>query len=527
LFTNVRNAISCDDAYQQRLNDPSSEFIIYEHMLWKPVQGKPPVLYIPANIDLRTSLIKTMHASTWSGHLGFLKTFRNISRVFYWPGLRKDVRIFVSKCDICQRCKTSSALPAGLLQPLEIPSQRWEQVTLDFIMPLPRTTRNHDAICVFVDKFSKYAIFVPTRVTITAKGTAKLFLAHVFCFFGMPHSIVSDRDARFLSDFWLELFHLLDVRLCHSSAYHPQTDGQTERTNRTLLQMLRTCILESHSAWDELLPAMQFAYNNAVNESTGYSPFFLNYGYDPHVPLCLLNDSASRDISTLEAANGTCDTLRKALFNAKENLTKAVQRQKKYADQHRRDVMFTEDDYVLLSRKAVRGSSNISTDKFEARHYGPFKIIKVISPVTYKLDLRNRMNVNPVFHISHLTLYKGIPTRIIYPNGDVEELHASDLTQTQYEYSIEGKDFTSDPEVVIESDNENDNLHSSASDVIKSILKCRERRVHDSNARRPTRTFEYLVKFKNKPVFENKWVPIEVVKCYPELLAAFDANPIF
>ena len=98
----------------------------------------------------------------------------------------------------------------------------------------------------------------------------------------------------------------------------------------------------------------------------------------------------------------------------------------------------------------------------------------------------------------------------------------------QNEYSIEGENFTSDPEVVIESDNEHDDdTHSSTSDVIESILKCRERRVHDSNARRPTRTFEYLVKFKNKPVFENKWVPIEVVKCYPELLAAFDANPIF
>ena len=196
-------------------------------------------LAIPKDKGLHTQLLQEHHDIDISGHLGIDKTYENLRRNFYWPRMGKDVYKFVSTCDSCQRNKPSNQQPAGLLQPLPTPTQKWEQITMDFIVQLPVTRKEFDAIVVFVDRLTKRAIFCPTNTSVSAPEIAKIFFNKVFCHHGLPRVIVSDRDAKFTSHFWRTLFQHLGTKLSMSTAFHPQTDGQTERMNRTLEEMLR------------------------------------------------------------------------------------------------------------------------------------------------------------------------------------------------------------------------------------------------------------------------------------------------
>ena len=184
-------------------------------------------LCIPCGL-LRTQILYDHHDMPVAGHQGIERTFEAIHKLFYWPKMNHDVRQYVKSCDTCQRIKASQQVPAGLLQPLPIPAQPWDQVSMDFITQLPKTRSGFDAIVVFVDTFSKMVHLVPTKTTATAPDTAKIFFDHVFKLHGLPKSIVSDRDAKFTSRFWQSLFKTMGTRLAMSTAFHPQTDGQTE-----------------------------------------------------------------------------------------------------------------------------------------------------------------------------------------------------------------------------------------------------------------------------------------------------------
>ncbi|GJP40574.1 hypothetical protein CLOM_g238 [Closterium sp. NIES-68] len=190
------------------------------------------------------------------------------SDVYWWPGLGTEVQQFVSHCDACAHNKSDTKKPGGLLQPLEIPDEPWESVSLDFITYLPKTRDGHTAILVFVDRLTKMVHFVATTIDVSAEDTVKLFIAHVFHLHGLPRVLVSDRDPRFTSRFWHEVTRTLGTKLKMSSAFHPQTDRQTERTNCTLEQMLRSFIGPTHDDWGDLLPVAEFAVNNSVHEGT-------------------------------------------------------------------------------------------------------------------------------------------------------------------------------------------------------------------------------------------------------------------
>src|SRR5215471_19348643 len=199
-------------------------------------------LCIPYVPIVRDIILSESHASKYAALLGIVKTIEMVRRNFYWCGLNKDVHEYVSACDICQRTKLSKQKQPGLLQSLTIPQRNWEQVTMDFVTGLPLTARHFDTVLVIVDKLSKMAHFIPTSHDISAHETAWLFVTNIFRLHGMPHSIISDRDGRFTSDFWQALFDILGCSLRMSSSYHSQTDGQSERTIQVLLQMIRaTC----------------------------------------------------------------------------------------------------------------------------------------------------------------------------------------------------------------------------------------------------------------------------------------------
>ena len=229
--------------------------------------------------------------------------------------MRKFIQDYCTTCDSCLRAKPSRHKPYGLLKQLPIPERPWESISLDFIVKLPKSksdlsSQSYDAILVIVDRLTKMSIFVPTTGTLDAKGLARLYLLHVFSKHGIPSDIVSDRGSLFTSSFITSLAQLLDMKLKFSTAYHPETDGQTERTNQTLESYLRLYCNYQQDNWSDLLPIAEFAYNNAPHASTQVSPFFANYGYHPRATLTLdvsVRDSNAHDFSrSLTALHDYC-----------------------------------------------------------------------------------------------------------------------------------------------------------------------------------------------------------------------------
>jgi hypothetical protein len=204
-------------------------------------QGK---IWIGSNSALQTKLTSAFHSSVIGGHSSIKATQTRVAQLLTWKGLKQDVEHFVHQCEICQKAKHNNQHPAGLLQPLPIPQGAWQEVTMDFVEGLP-TSEHFNAIVVVVDRLTKYAHFIPVKHPQNAQGIAELFLDNVVKLHGLPCSILTDRDPIFLSNFWKELFRLYDVKLAMTTAYHPQTDGQTERVNQCLEMYLRCAIHDS------------------------------------------------------------------------------------------------------------------------------------------------------------------------------------------------------------------------------------------------------------------------------------------
>ncbi|KAF1334018.1 reverse transcriptase, partial [Globisporangium splendens] len=264
-------------------------FRVHNGLLYYAVeQGDTARVVVPNDEGLRHRLLYEYHDSPSGGHLGREKTFLSLSRDYYWPHMYKWVRKYVRTCEICQRVKPSGSTQAPL-RSLAVPSDSWKSVSMDFIFGLPRDTRGRNGILVFVDRFSKMVHLAPVSDKISAEKTAKVFVDVVFRLHGLPVEIVSDRDTRFTSKFWRALFGLLDTKLSMSTAAHPETDGQTERVDRVLEDVLRS-YATSFKEWSEFLPLAEFALNNSTHVSTGHSPFYVNYGIHPRMPASIMGE---------------------------------------------------------------------------------------------------------------------------------------------------------------------------------------------------------------------------------------------
>ena len=255
-------------------------------------------IYIPNNHNIKTIILHECHDSILASHRGVTKTEELVRRQYHWNHIHNDVHTYVTSCIQCQSNKASHEKTAGLLKSLSIPMKKWDTITMDLITQLPKSKSGNDAIVVFVDKLTKMAHFVPCKTAIGAPELAKLFYEYVVRYHGVPHSIVSDRDPRFTSNFWKSLWHRLETKLSMSTAYHPQSDGQTERTNLILEEMLRNYVNYKQSNWDEYLISAEIAYNNSMQVSTGYSPFYLMSGQDINLPISLVSNNSSSSISS-------------------------------------------------------------------------------------------------------------------------------------------------------------------------------------------------------------------------------------
>jgi hypothetical protein len=371
------------------------------HLLTQRTDGlwyKGSALVVPKARGLRSLCLSLVHDTPYSGHPGIGKTLKLATRLFWWPSLHQDVLKYVGSCPFCQRNKSAVQAPAGLLQSLPVPGRRWESISVDFITKLPLTRSGNDAICVFVDRLSKMIHLEPCKTSIDTLGTAKLYVKRVLSLHGVPRSIISDRGPQFASALWRAMHRLMGATVKLSSAYHPQTDGGTERVNRTLEAYLRHYVSPRHDDWDEWLPMAEFAYNNSYHETVKNTPFFLNFGQHPLTPVSALIDT------DVPAARDFTDGLAESIQLAKAAMQEKQQQQKAYADRGKREVSFRAGDKVLLSTKNLKLKTP-GTRKLLRQFIGPYEVLNPVGVVSYRLKLPKRMRVYPVFHVSLLKAY--------------------------------------------------------------------------------------------------------------------------
>ena len=350
--------------------------------------------FVPTAIRMR--VIAAHHDGAHAGHRGVATTVERIRRSFFWPGLETDVREYIGRCEVCQTTKSGNAKPLGRTRPLELPTQKFQQISIDFVTHLPATTQGKDCICVIVDTATKYAAFIPVKSTDTAREIAETVLTHwVLKGFGVPRQVISDRDPKFTSHLWKTLTAKLGVQLKMSSSHHPQTDGQTERTIRTLNQYLRAYVQTSGKNWIKSLSYAEFAYNDAVNV-TGYSPYQLLLGQNPELPWQMIVPGKTE----LEQVNKFCKRMQESISRALYSLERSRMRSAHRMDKGRRTGEYQVGDRVFVNTRLFK-TSLPGIARFKPTFIGPFTIMKKLGN-SYQVDLQGQYNMHPVFNTTEL-----------------------------------------------------------------------------------------------------------------------------
>ncbi|CAD0055203.1 unnamed protein product [Aureobasidium pullulans] len=347
--------------------------------------------------------IRDHHDDPIHGHPGITKTIEIIRRNFAFPQMKEKVTTYVQKCRSCQMNKSSRHAKYGEIQFVDPPLQPWDEVTMDFITGLrslnsagrSKLCQQYDSILVMVDRLTKYTHFIPCMKSITAEELAHLVLDRLIRYHGIPKSFITDRDKLFTSNYWKTLVSVMGIKHKLSTAYHPQTDGQTERANQTLEAYLRHYVSYAQDNWVLYLPMAQLALNNQISATTGVSPFYANFGKHPNLFMepRLQHPNADKAMITSDALKKLHKQLRQKILSSQNGLRNSRQKSKP-------DPQLKEGDKVYLLTKNLR--SQRTTRKLDHVKVGPFLISEVRGPVNYKLQLPDDAKIHPVFHISLL-----------------------------------------------------------------------------------------------------------------------------
>jgi hypothetical protein len=361
-------------------------------------------LVVPNGRNVRETLFRIAHDKL--GHFGSPKTYEALRSAFFWPNMRRDLEsAYIPACAECQRNKSRTTKPVGPLHPLPVPDKRCDSVAIDFIGPLP-PDEGYNSLVTFTDRSGSDIRIIPTTTTLTAEQLAKLFFEEWYCENGLPLDIVSDRDKLFISRFWKALHKLTGIDLKLSSAYHPETDGASERTNKTVIQCIRFAVERDQKGWVRALPKVRFDIMNTINASTGFTPFQLRFGKSPRIipPLLALEEDNDNEPTAREII----EQMQPIHLEAKDNLLEAKIKQSQQENLHRSNSFpFKIGDRAVLStshrRRTYKSGDEPRVAKFMPRFDGPYKILATDEKhSTVTLDMPGHSTIFPVFHTSEL-----------------------------------------------------------------------------------------------------------------------------
>jgi len=409
---------------------------------WREIDGimyKERKVYVPKDKKLRVEIIRLYHDMPIGGHGEQWKTVELVTKNFWWPGVTKEIKRYVERCDACQRNKNRTEQPAGKLMPNSILEKPWIHILADFITKLP-LAQSYDSILVVVDRLTKMVHFIPTTEKKSAEELARLFRDNVWKLHGLPESIISDRGPQFVAGLMKELNEMLGIRSKLLTAFHPQTDGQTERVNQELEQYLRMFIDHRQEQWPEWLETVEFAYNNKAHSSTKTSPFKANYGQDPRMGF------EGRKKGKYVGAKKFVEKMREIQEETKAVLGKAQADIKKYADKKRSDVEeYKVGDLVMLSTKDLKYQMvRRRTEKLTERFVGPYKIKKIVSSNAIELELPSTVKIYPVVNVSRIRRYIG------QVEGQKKEQSLLVIIKGEEEWEVERTRFSSGPPALLE-----------------------------------------------------------------------------
>ncbi|KAH9452356.1 hypothetical protein Pst134EB_033517 [Puccinia striiformis f. sp. tritici] len=356
-------------------------------------------LLIPASNNIRHKLMEEAHLRL--GHLGYLKTITELRRDFFWPHMAKDVASFVQCCATCQRTKAPTTAPTGKMLTPSFPRTPLSDLAIDFVGPL-RSAAHYDMILTCTCRLSGFTRIIPVLQSDTAEKTASRLFNGWMATFGAPTSILSDRDKNWTSKLWKSLMSRLNIQFHMSSAFHPQADGRSERTNKTIGQVLRSFTAKRQGKWLESLPAVEFAINSLVNVATGFSPFELVFGRKPRLfPSSEGSpDSPSSLASWLKQREGAWADARDTLWLSR--VKQAIQHNKHQRDQP----PLSAGSWVLLNSADWRGRHQGGVDKLKERFEGPYRISRVFNHgQNVELVLADGDRRHPAFHVSKVKPY--------------------------------------------------------------------------------------------------------------------------
>jgi hypothetical protein len=388
---------------------------------WK---GKSGQLVVARDNNLKRGVINFYHDSPPAGHPGISNTFELAKRDFWWPNMKQDVEQYVKGCAVCQANKVNTRL----LKPSLIPitpehTLPFQTIAMDFITKLPISEGYNTILTITDHDCSKAAIFIPCKETITAEGVADLYLKYVYPQFGIPKKVISDRDTRFTSKFAKGLCQALEIYQNISTAYHPHTDGQSERTNQWLKGYLRCYCKEHRRDWRKWLPIAEAAHNQWPNATTKKTPYDLIMGYMPQVNWSSIPSQVPAVTARIEELDKIRDDALKAIAKAQADMRRTRSGNKRFKP-------YNEGDQVWIEGTNLRTLD--PTSKLGQRQYRPFKVLKRLSDAVYRVELPKQWKIHNVFHADLITPYK--ETELHGPNFTRPP---PDLINGEEEYKVE------------------------------------------------------------------------------------------